>query len=430
MQKRIKVFYSWQSDTPSNVNRNFIEKALKAAINRFRSDAEIEVALRDLPVELDKDTQGVAGSPPIAQTILQKIEECAVFVADLTFIGSSTLGSKQRLISNPNVLIEYGYALRCHGHGKLVGIMNTAFGESHMENLPFDLQHLRWPITYELKDTTSEQKQAQYDGLVRRLSEALRLVVESEITSETRVADFVPRHSTSDPSIFFEGPTDIAPEERFGNVPQHFNIPNEGRAYLRLYPANAVEPFSSELEAANSARDGDLRPMGEVRGWGHARNILGGIAYSEIIDSRLYNLTQLFLNREIWGVDAFVVNATHCREFTQGRSGGYIASTFVEKTFVATLRNYLKFARITLSLPLPLRVMAGFVGVKGYPIALRHGMHGKVLTETIQWQGEVLSYEMPAHEILRPFFAHMWEKCGVKRGEERQQELAKEVESI
>jgi hypothetical protein len=63
MATRLTVFYSWQSDTPPNLNRSFIEKALLEALKRLHSDATLENALRDATVELDKDTKGVAGSP-------------------------------------------------------------------------------------------------------------------------------------------------------------------------------------------------------------------------------------------------------------------------------------------------------------------------------------------------------------------------------
>lgn len=121
---------------------------MQEALKRLHSDAMLENALRDATVELDKDTKGVAGSPPIAQTILKKIEECAIFVADLTFVGESLKqlndpSDKSRLFPNPNVLIEHGFALKCHGHGALVGIMNTAFGKPDAESLPFDLRHVK-----------------------------------------------------------------------------------------------------------------------------------------------------------------------------------------------------------------------------------------------------------------------------------------------
>src|ERR1017187_3944901 len=121
----ITVFYSWQSDLPNAINRGFIEKALEKAIKRIGSNATLNPASR---VELDKDTQGVSGSPPIAETILAKIENCAAFVADLTFVGESLpqLKSKReavRQVPNPNVLIEYGYALRARGDRRIVAVM-------------------------------------------------------------------------------------------------------------------------------------------------------------------------------------------------------------------------------------------------------------------------------------------------------------------
>jgi hypothetical protein len=42
---------------------------------------------------------------------------------------------------NPNVLVEYGYALARHGVQRLLLVMNTAFGSP--SELPFDLRHLR-----------------------------------------------------------------------------------------------------------------------------------------------------------------------------------------------------------------------------------------------------------------------------------------------
>ncbi len=157
MKKPITIFYSWQSDIPSKFNKTFIEKALAKALTRLRSDATLEPALRDTEITLDMDTQGVAGSPPIAQTILKKIEECAVFIADLIFVGESTQdgkNGKKRLFPN--------------GHERLVAIVNTAFGESHADNLPFDLRHLRWPICYKFNVAENEQK--EMDG-----AKALRL---------------------------------------------------------------------------------------------------------------------------------------------------------------------------------------------------------------------------------------------------------------
>lgn len=178
MATRLTVFYSWQSDSPANLNRSFIEKALAEALKRLHSDATLENALRDTKLELDKDIQGVAGSPPIVETILKKIEGCAALVADLSFVGESkgrftNATGNPRQFPNPNVLMEYGYALRCHSHTKLVAIMNTAYGEPCAESLPFDLRHLRWPICYHLADASASDKATQLKNLVSTLVKAL-----------------------------------------------------------------------------------------------------------------------------------------------------------------------------------------------------------------------------------------------------------------
>ena len=67
MAKRLTLFYSWQSDSPSNLNRSFIEKVLQEALNRLKSDATLENALRDRVVELDnllKRPSSPRTSPP------------------------------------------------------------------------------------------------------------------------------------------------------------------------------------------------------------------------------------------------------------------------------------------------------------------------------------------------------------------------------
>lgn len=150
------VFFSWQADTPNGVGRNFVRKALEDACARIASDATVDEAHRDL--EVDSDTQGVAGQPPIVETILKKIEASRVFVADMTFVAERPDGGSS---PNPNVLIEYGYALRALTHQRIICVMNTAHGKPSAEALPFDLRHVRWPRCYELDETATPEVRAE-----------------------------------------------------------------------------------------------------------------------------------------------------------------------------------------------------------------------------------------------------------------------------
>src|SRR5262245_53019315 len=104
----MKIFWSWQSDHPGKISRHFVREALERAISELKQEPEIEEAARD--AELDYDRKGVPGSPDLANTILQKIRECAVFVADVTPVGAVSDNRQKRLI-NSNVAIELGYAL-------------------------------------------------------------------------------------------------------------------------------------------------------------------------------------------------------------------------------------------------------------------------------------------------------------------------------
>jgi hypothetical protein len=164
------VFFSWQTDTPNDVGRNFVRKALEDACAKLGGDGSVDEAHRDL--EVDSDTQGVAGQPPIVETILKKIDAARVFVADMTFVAHRPDG---RPSPNPNVLIEYGWAMKGLTYQRIICVMNTTYGKPSHETLPFDLQHVRWPLTYELhEDAAQEVRAEQRKMLTSKLIGAIR----------------------------------------------------------------------------------------------------------------------------------------------------------------------------------------------------------------------------------------------------------------
>jgi hypothetical protein len=170
------IFFSWQSDRSTNLCRNFIARALEDAVTRIAADATVEKAPRE-DLAVDRDTQNVAGSPPIFDTILRKIESAIIVVPDLTFVGTRVGGKPT---PNPNVLIEYGYALNQHGYERLIGVMNTAFGEPTQETMPFNLGHRRFPIQYALRGDEGETaRRSARAGLSKEFENAIRLVFES-----------------------------------------------------------------------------------------------------------------------------------------------------------------------------------------------------------------------------------------------------------
>jgi hypothetical protein len=193
------VFYSWQSDLPNGTNRTLIERALNKAIESARGEASLQVELN-----LDRDTQDIAGTPEIANTIFEKIKAAQIFVADVSIINSGTQG---RACPNPNVLIELGYAA-CHlGWENIICVFNTAYGR--IEDLPFDLRHRRI-LTY-YAEQGEQDRSAERNNLARALQSALQAIV-------NRVEARTPRYG-----IIFQS----TPWQRFG-------VRNEGRVPIEI----------------------------------------------------------------------------------------------------------------------------------------------------------------------------------------------------
>ena len=140
-----QIFYAWQSDGPANLCRTLIQEALHAAAELLQGGHDIQYAQRTIDVAIDQDTQGEPGSPAIAETIFQKMAKSDAFVGDLTFTGRRE-GKPGSPVPNPNVLLEYGYVLHALGHERVIAIFNEEFGKC--VDLPFELRHRRWPISY------------------------------------------------------------------------------------------------------------------------------------------------------------------------------------------------------------------------------------------------------------------------------------------
>jgi len=141
------IFYSWQSDLPNNKNRSFIEKSIESAIKEINNDD------LDLDIAIDRDTKGTTGTPDIVSTIFGKIEKSSIFIADISFINQLSSGRK---CSNPNVLIELGFAAKTLGWDRIICIFNTEYGK--VEELPFDLRFRR-PLTYKIDNINDKVKE-------------------------------------------------------------------------------------------------------------------------------------------------------------------------------------------------------------------------------------------------------------------------------
>lgn len=126
--KDIRIFFSWQSDSPIETNRNAIRAALQGTRKTLvKSHPGVNLVLEEA-------TARMPGSGNIMTSITEKIEQSDIFIADVTTV----FRSGKRTAANPNVLIELGYASAHLGWGRIVLLFNHAHGD-FPGDLPFDI---------------------------------------------------------------------------------------------------------------------------------------------------------------------------------------------------------------------------------------------------------------------------------------------------
>lgn len=235
---KLSVFYSWQSDRPSKLCRDFIHIALKDAAERL-------AARRDVEVMVDSDNQGVPGTPPITAIILEKIEACDVFVADMSFVAETEEAmeaGERKLLPNPNVMGEFGYALSEKGWRRILLVMNEAYGPP--KALPFDLGHFRKPATYNVAaEKPDAARRSARNTLSARLEANLEAVLDDVIGTQPVAPDL--RQPLQDLWISTQN-------ARVANNPPC--LVSQPSAYVYVVPAGALDPPRLDLKAVQAAR--------------------------------------------------------------------------------------------------------------------------------------------------------------------------------
>lgn len=160
------IFYSWQSDLNSKLNKDFIRDAIREAKKKVESEKKIKI-------HLDEATRDELGSVHIVQTIEKKIREADIFICDISIINKS---AKTRKTPNPNVLYELGLASETVNWDNIIIINNTAKGKH--DDLPFDIK-LRIAIGYKVAEHNLYDKtyiKTEKEKLTNSIYEALKIL--------------------------------------------------------------------------------------------------------------------------------------------------------------------------------------------------------------------------------------------------------------
>jgi hypothetical protein len=278
----MKVFWSWQSDTPGKIGRHFVRDALGAAIKQLKETPEIEEPTERearSAMHLDHDRKGIPGSPDLARVILEKIEQSAVFVADVTSVAMTTTQTdetQRKKVIDPNVAIELGYALHALGDRALLMVMNEHYGSR--ADLPFDLQTKAGPILFNLapdadrKTITGASRQ-----LASQLAEALELCIAQHVEAVRQQTPFPEAPATANPAIYVQPDEILATGS--GQQYQYRFSSEKGAAYIRLFPTHGARVGLAALNPIFQALQRPV-PMCVVQGGVPGRNRFGPIIYA------------------------------------------------------------------------------------------------------------------------------------------------------
>ncbi|HWX35359.1 MAG TPA: hypothetical protein VNZ53_49055 [Steroidobacteraceae bacterium] len=327
--RKIIAFYAWQSDTPEQFNRQFMQIALEDAAKRITQDSALDVEL-----VIDYDTAGVPGTPPISDTILKKIDGCDIFIPDV-FVARTERG---KLLPNPNVMMEYGYALRAKTYTAMMPVMNTAFGPP--EELPFDMGHLRHPIQYHAETTaTDAERRRLRQGLSQQFEAKLRLQIAATQPAPPLPVPFPEVTPSYNHAVYFE-PNEVLATGNSGQAEYRFSY--EKAVYIRFFPTHGNRRIG--LAALNPIFETQRPvPLCVVQGGIVGRNRFGPIIYAPQGPDKIDGLTQGFETGELWGIDGTIFRPDEHWDYRlryQGIPMIVIPIIDFEKLYIRVLRNY------------------------------------------------------------------------------------------
>lgn len=384
-----------------------IEKALKQAISRIAEDLEVDRAFRD-ELTLDRDTKGIPGSPPLFATILDKIDRATVFVPDLTFVGSRLKGEPT---PNPNVLIEYGWALKSLQNKSIVAVMNEAHGDP--KSLPFDLAQLRFPIGYNAPDNAPEEIiREEREKLAKRLQSAIKAVLENDIARSPKPKEppaFSPKKPMFGESRFRsrQQPLGIAVDplsEMLGSATGKPIYLIEGAAmWLRFMPVNDPGQEWRVQEIKTRAMPLAIAPLiPSGGGIGFLRSEDGGGFYRVTDNDTTPAVSYVFRTGEIWIINAWFALTAPAFEFDENK-------------FVQTIERCVEFLE-NLGIQEPYRWVVGIEGILNRKLYVPNGnrVWGPCLGDKIEYNGQYRKGDN-IDKMLRPFFENVFDQCGGQR---------------
>lgn len=239
MSQPLIVFWSWQSDHPAKIAKNFVKAAFHEAIKINNDNTNVSFDSRPEHIELDHDTKGLLGPVDILEEIKKKIDACDHYLADITPVGRTDSG---KALPNPNVMIELGYALKTKTIDQITFVANARYFKG-VKDLPFDISKRRAPLCYDLGMNSKETKIAtETTRFARTLLPAIQGLKPLIEQKSSMLANALLPHDNY---------TFLRPDSRevFGytkNRERRFQVPRQPFSFLKIAPSQQIRPLMNK----------------------------------------------------------------------------------------------------------------------------------------------------------------------------------------
>ena len=247
------IFYSWQSDLPSSNTRNLIQDSISAAVKALKNT---------VAVNADRDMKGVYGAPDIVQTILSKIDDCDLFVADVSAVtvyqpvdkDGKVIG-RTKAAPNPNVLFELGYAVQSVGWDNIICVMNEDYTQGG--EIPFDIEHNRL-TKFSLKEKDKKEVCRELSDIIA--STVLNMMEHGKRVkpnfSNIKIGNFNSVNKQFDPKLMPMNPfTSATIQEAIAS------LKGSGRCLVNAISGIVLFPIAEDAPCVESPNDSQSEPI-------------------------------------------------------------------------------------------------------------------------------------------------------------------------
>ena len=403
----MKIFYSWQMDAPRKINKDFIHDALSDAIAKIGQELEFSEAERD-GIVLDQDTQGVPGSPEVSRVIFEKISASRVVVTDVSLVAR---GNDNKPHINSNVAIELGYAYGKIGDGSVLKVMNTHYGPP--TDLPFDLRIRRHPVQYELKPGAGKDMiAAERVKLAGQLASILRGYLNNAESSQ--LVEHVEVPFEGQRGRYWKLNEPLIPKETDRNLFDDLYWSGQRLLYFRCIPMVALPELT-----AREAHDfsSSMKPLLYETGYSRKRNRWGAISYDRSRSGELLiGATQLFKNREIWGIDGTYADKVTCPDDEDEEPKMYIPTGAIQREYPHSIDSIRELAK-GLGYGERYTIEMGLSGAEGVHLATSNNFFDRYpgpLFDQEVFIRKAISADYPTMRLMSDFWEKLFAEVGMQ----------------